>query len=253
MKRKSALESRIRGWLPQEPHLTRLSQPTPEPIKPKPQQKNKPSSLSLIVLIIIAIFYGSLFTFQFSTVSIVVGAIMLAFAVAERVVMRTQHKKIYRNLRYVLIAIIVFVVCFASTGIYLFYTSGYPPTYVPQTSYPQVLDASITQYFQTVEDSASYRFLQAEHLGTLTFTGLTLHTSSSNGPQGRGWLTWTFYAKDVNVKITMGQSTGIPYTQARAAHFAMHRLLRAIFHLKVSERIWRRLIRWDFIDSTPTR
>jgi hypothetical protein len=62
-----------------------------------------------------------------------------------------------------------------------------------------------------VEQSQSFRFLQTEHLGTISFFGLTILPSNVSNSSGQGWLMWRFYAKDTNNYITMGTEAGEPY------------------------------------------
>ena len=87
----------------------------------------------------------------------------------------------------------------------MFLTSGYPTTNVPQFSYSNVVNISLTQYLQSVEQSQNFRLLQANHFGTATFERLELHAYNE------GWLTWTFRSTDTNSKITIGNIAGRPY------------------------------------------
>jgi hypothetical protein len=209
MNRIKYLENRIRGWLPKKPKLSSQNSPIQTPIKPKPLPKRKLSVLWIIAVIVIVYSYMFSFLFQFSTLSIILIMVTLAFAVSWVLFRRISHKNIIRFLKYALILILLFVVSFTSAGFYLFYTSGYPPTYVPEITYPNILDASLTQYLESLQQSASFRFLQAEHFGSLAFAELTIRTSYSNAPEG--WFMWTFYAEDVKTKITVGETSGKPY------------------------------------------
>lgn len=173
--------------------------------------RRKLSFLINLAAIIVALSYVFSFEYQFSTLEISLMIVTLVFVIPWFLFRRTFHKTISKILKYSLILILIFVVSFVSVGFYLFNTSGYPPSYVPQISYPNILNASLTQYLQSVEQSESFRFLQFEHEGSIAFVGLTISTYYSNAPGG---LMWTFYARDTNVKITMGQSEGIPYYTA---------------------------------------
>ncbi|HLN89968.1 MAG TPA: hypothetical protein VK253_07870, partial [Candidatus Binatia bacterium] len=117
-----------------------------------------------------------------------------------------NNNNIVRTFKYALIALAIFVLAFESAGIYLFHFSG---PLVPQISFPSVLDSSLTPQLQNLEQSTSFRFLQAEHFGTLTFQDLTIVTTYSNA---LGGLDWTFYAGDVRCKASIAQSGGKPYS-----------------------------------------
>jgi hypothetical protein len=202
MKRKTTLEKCIQGWFPKEPNLPSQSSPIQTPTKQKSLLKHKLSILWAVAAIIVV---DSFIFLGFSTLQIMLITVTAAFAFSALLFRRTSHHIISKILKYSLAFILVFVVSFNGVGIYLFNTSGYPPTYVPQLTYPDILNASMTQYLQSVEQSASFRLLQAEHLGSVAFGGLILRTS------GSGWLMWTFHAEDTNVRITIGQSSGVQY------------------------------------------
>ena len=207
---KANLKNRIRGWLPKEPNLPRKTTPIQIPKEKKPSSKRKLSVFSIIAIIVIVDFYMFSFIFQFSTLEIILLVVTLAFAASWLLVRRMTHKNIIKFLKYGVAFCLLFVVIFTSAGFYLFYTSGYPPTNVPQITYPNILDASLTQYLQSLQQSTSFRFLQAEHFGSITFAQLAIRTSYSNAPEGG--LTWTFYAEDVKTKITIGETSGKPYS-----------------------------------------
>ena len=196
----------LRGWLPQEPRL-----PTRSSIiqMPKPKALTKRNRWAIVFPFITPVICV-LSLNQFSTAIVILIAVTLAFAVGAAVFYMGK-RGIFRFFGYAAVFMLIFWVVFTALGAYFFTTSGYPPTIVPQTSYPQVLDASLTQYLQDVEESAGYRLLQTTHFGTVEFTGLSLSTHFSNSPGEVGGLDWEFYASDVNVKVSVGQTTGIPY------------------------------------------
>lgn len=202
MKRKTTIEKCIQGWFPKEAILPSQSSPIQTPTKQKALPRRK---LSILWMVTVMIEGYSFICLSFSTIEIILIIVTLTFASSVLLFKRTSHKSINKLLKYCLIFILVFVVSFTGVEFYLFNTSGYPPTYVPQLTYPNILNASLTQYLQSVEQSKSFRFLQAEHLGSITFSGLILRTS------GSGWLMWTFHAEDINVRITVGQDAGYPY------------------------------------------
>jgi hypothetical protein len=99
----------------------------------------------------------------------------------------------------------LFVLVFTNLGLYLFNFAG---PIVPQVNDSNILDISLTQNLQTLEQSTSFRFLQTTHFGTLTLEDLSIHSFYSNAPGG---LMWTFNAGDVKNKMEIGQSGGAPY------------------------------------------
>ena len=200
------LENRIRGWLPSESKVPSQSSPVQMPKKIKTLEKRMVSFLRVIAGIVLADSYALLLLFRVSTLALILAITTLTFAVSWLLLKRTSNKNIVKIFRHVLFFILIFVVTFTSVGFYISYTSGYPSTYVPQIAYPDILDTSLMQHLKSLEQSTSFRFLQAEHFGSAVLTGLTIRSGNNTG-----WLTWTFYAKDVNVKITMGNNAGNAY------------------------------------------
>jgi hypothetical protein len=201
-----SLESRIRGWFPKEPTLPSKSR------QPQVRQENKPLSkrpLSAswrITLFVLYLVYFYLFIYQFSTIVLILIGVTIALGLTWLLLRTKSNNNIVKTFKYALIALAIFALAFESAGIYLFNFSG---PLVPQISFPSVLDTSLAPQLQNLEQSISFRFLQAEHLGTLTFQDLTIVTTYSNAPGG---LDWTFYARDVRCKTQIGQSGGKPYS-----------------------------------------
>jgi hypothetical protein len=210
MKRNNTLERRIRGWFPQEPKFPSRNSPIHLLTKPKPQRKKWSIGVGILLPAATTFIFISLLM-QISTAAIALLVVIFAFLVGAALLSRASKQRLYRIFKYGTFLVMALGAFIAVLGIILFSTSGYPQTIVPQTSYPQILDASLTGYLQNVEDSSSFRFLQAEHLGTVSFTGLTISTTFSNTPENLGGLDWSFYASDVNVKVSVGQTTSIPY------------------------------------------
>jgi hypothetical protein len=160
----------------------------------------------MIVYFVLFSFYLLLFITQPSTLAYILigitGAIVISLIVFQRI---SSQKALAKLLKYSYIGIAVFVLVFASLGLYLVSFAG---PIVPQVNNSNILDASVTQYLQTLEQSTSFRFLQAEHFGTLTFEELSIVSGYSNAPGG---LQWTFNVGDVNKKMDIGQSGGEPY------------------------------------------
>jgi hypothetical protein len=195
---RKSLEKRIRGWLPKESKLSSPNIPIQKSIKPKPLPKRKVTIWQFIAINLVVDFFSFSVLYQLSTVQIVLTIVTGALAITWAVFSRMPHPKINKPLKYTLVLVFIFVVTFFCTGFFFYFTSGYPPSNTPQIIYPNILDAPLTQYLNGVEQSGSFRFLQVQHLGSVTFGGLTLSTSYSNAPGG---LDWTFFAGDVKTKI----------------------------------------------------
>ena len=201
-----SLESRIRGWLPKEPTLPSKSTQPQVRQESKPFSKLKFSTPWWIAFFVLLFVYFYLFNSQFSTIVFILIGVTITVGLTWFLLRTRNNNNIIRTFKYALIALAIFVLAFESAGIYLFHFSG---PLVPQVSFPSVLDSSLTLQLQNLEQSTSFRFLQAEHFGTLTFQDLTIVTTYSNAPGG---LDWTFYAGDVRCKTSIGQSGGKPYS-----------------------------------------
>jgi energy-coupling factor transporter transmembrane protein EcfT len=202
---KKTLESRIRGWLPKEPTLPSKSAQPQMPKENKPLHKPKTSFFWVIPFVIILFFYLFLFNSQASTLGYILIGITAAISISFMALRKSSHKRIVKFFKYVLIGIALFVLVFTNLGLYLFNFAG---PIVPQVNDSNILDISLTQNLQTLEQSTSFRFLQTTHFGTLTLEDLSIHSFYSNAPGG---LMWTFNAGDVKNKMEIGQSGGAPY------------------------------------------
>ena len=201
-----SLESRIRGWLPKEPTLPSKSTQPQVRQENKPLSKRRLSGSWLIAYFVLSFVYFYLFNSQFSTIVFILIGVTIALGLTWLLLRTKYNNNIVKTFKYALIALAIFVLAFESAGIYLF---NFSDPLVPQVSFPSVLDSSLTLQLQNLEQSTSFRFLQAEHFGTLTFQDLTIVTTYSNAPGG---LQWTYYAGDVKGKTFIGQSGGKPYT-----------------------------------------
>jgi hypothetical protein len=214
MKHKTSIEQRIRGWLPKEPKMPSQD----NPIQKQPQQKPTPiqklSQLwSLILVSLVSMVINLTILIGLSTIQIALITAISILGIALLLLWISHHKKITKYLKICLILVVVFALSFNGLGYYLFQSSGYPPTYVPQLTYSNMHDASLEEYLQNVEDSQGFRFLQTEHLGTVTFFALNLWPSEvPNSSRHQAWFMWRFYAKDTNNYITIGLEAGKPYS-----------------------------------------
>jgi hypothetical protein len=143
--------------------------------------------------------------FAFSSLQIVFTIAALTFGILWFVSNRRMYVRTKKLLQTCLIVTLAFIIVFSGIQFYVFETSGYPPTSAPQFSHTDLLNASLTQYLQNVEQSENFRLLQVNHFGTVTFERIELHS------YGSSWIQWTFHARDTNSRITMGNKAGQPY------------------------------------------
>lgn len=161
--------------------------------------------LSIVVVILGSFLIGQLLLNQFSTLSVILVAVLSAVLITSLVL---GLKKPKRAKLFGIIAIVftVITMMFGALGFY-FTTFGGP--IVTQVSYPSTLDTPLNTHLQTLQQSAGFQFIKAEHFGTVTFTALTIHSTFSNAPQGG--IDWDFYAADTNSRLMIGQISGKPY------------------------------------------
>ncbi len=181
-----------------------------EPKEQIPQRlfpKGRLSTFWVIIYAILFFFYAILLTLQYSTLVFILAGITAALAITGLLLFyKYHHYKMTRIFKYVLVGTAIFVMVFSSLGIYL---SNFSGPIVPKVSFPSFLNASLTPYIQDLEQSTAFRFLQAEHFGTLSFEYFNVHTIYSNAPGG---VEWGFYAGDVDGLFIIGQSGGLPYS-----------------------------------------
>jgi hypothetical protein len=158
-----------------------------------------------IASFVLLFFYLYLIFAQPSTLAYILIGITLPLNGLWIILTRTSQKVLTKIFKLAFFGFALFVIVFASLGLYFL---NYAGPIVPQVSYSNILDASLTSYLQTLEQSASFRFIQTEHFGTLTFQSLSVHSIYSNAPGG---LEWAFYVGDLKCKLMIGQSGGQPY------------------------------------------
>jgi hypothetical protein len=200
--KKISLLDRIRGWFPQEPsiprrnssiHMPKMHKPLPQPL------------IGFIRFLVIYTAGISLF-FAYSSLQIVLVITIVAFGIFWFASNRKHNISVSKKLSKCTVFMLAFIILFSGAQFFVFFTSGHPTTAVPQFSYSNIANISVTQYLQSVEQSQNFHLLQGIHFGTVTFERLELHAYSE------GWLTWTFRSADTNSKITIGNVAGRPYS-----------------------------------------
>lgn len=165
------------------------------------------------MFVVAGFFLIQLLSSQYSTLSIVlvsVNVLLIAMAIIL-IVIKNKRAKVFSR---IVVGFFVFVLVFGGVG---FYMQAYAGPIAPTASYPEILDASLLSYLQTLESSSSFQFYQLEHFGTLTFESLSIHSTYSNAPQGG--VNWAFYAGDIEARLTVGHSSGNPYFYLVSSHY----------------------------------
>lgn len=190
------LKRQIQGYTSAPPQLT---------VENKFAKKRKIRVLNLILILLVGFFILQLLQSSFSTLSVILVVTTLILLTVSLVlgIKRYKRAKLFGAIA---IGFAIFAMIFGALGFY--FTHFYGPV-VPQVSYPKTLDIPLTTHLQTLQQSAGFQFMKAEHFGTVTFTALTIHSTFSNAPQGG--IDWDFYAKDTNSRLMVGQSSGKPY------------------------------------------
>ncbi len=179
--------------------------------QPQPSKENKPQLMRriglprLVLFFVASFFLIQLTTVPISTLSIILVSIsgLLLVITIILIVIKNKITKIFSRL---VVGFFIFMLAFGGVG---FYMQGYAGPTAPTASYPEILDASLSSYLQTLESSSSFQFYQLEHFGTLIFESLSIHSTYSNAPQGG--VHWAFYAGDIRTRLTVGHSSGDPY------------------------------------------
>lgn len=202
MKNTKEIEKQARGWFPQETKMplqsSTLRIPRGHKSLPKPVRR----------ILTYAAMYSAVFTllFAFSTIQIVLVASTAIAGIFWFIVDRTNYKQAATFLRKTAFCLLALVLIFACLQFLVFETSGFTVTTVPQLSYPSLLNASLTEYLQNVEQSGNFRLLQTNHLNSATFEKLRIYSYPN-----AGWLTWNFRTTDTNSEVTIGNMEGKPY------------------------------------------
>lgn len=165
----------FRGWLPQEPRLPhQAASPTTKPINTTHANiLNTAVSLTLVFGLLASFFLltPSWIKYILITIAIISG---LVYVVGRR---RPRVKRVVIK---ALVAVMIFALCFASVEAYLFSNAGYPPTYStdPKASLTResMLNASVVDMVQKIEQSPAFNLLKLEHGDRIRFYQMSLDT-----------------------------------------------------------------------------
>jgi hypothetical protein len=124
-----------------------------------------------------------------------------------------------KALKYLVVAIMIFAISFTSYESYLFWNAGYPPTYSPSEpktslSLQGMLNASLTQTLQDIEQSTTFSLLKLEHGDKIMFESMNL--MPSNGPGG--YISVDFLTENSNAYFHFYSANGHQYILQKTSY-----------------------------------
>ena len=124
-----------------------------------------------------------------------------------------------KALKYLVVAIMIFAISFTSYESYMFWNAGYPPTYTPSEpktslSLQRMLNASLTQILQNIEQSTTFSLLKLEHGDKIMFESMNL--MPSNGPGG--YISVDFLTENSNVYFHFYSANGHQYILQKTSY-----------------------------------
>ena len=140
---------------------------------------------------------------------LLVGSILVS-----GIVWLVSRGNLKRNLKYLVLSLMVFGICFTSFERYVLWNAGYPSTFESANmfwpartiSYPGILNVSLTDVVQSAQKTAAFSLFNLEHPGNITFEFLGLSTTSSGGRIEVG-----FYNEATNTGLGFISSDGYPF------------------------------------------
>jgi hypothetical protein len=184
------------GWLPKEPILpTRVAPSQTKPGKTRAFLQN----FVVVFLLVVGLSYSFLglsdswIKTSLIAVTLVTGALWLV-----------SHGKVRRvgtALKFTLALVMIFSISFTAVEGYLLWNAGYPATYTPTQptvtlSLQKMLNASVEQIVQRMEDSQTFALLKLEHGSDIIFESMNL--SPSNGYLNGGYISVDFASSSGN-------------------------------------------------------
>ncbi|MDR2719647.1 MAG: hypothetical protein LBC03_02445 [Nitrososphaerota archaeon] len=110
----------------------------------------------------------------------------IGLIVVMGIVWLVSHGLLRRTLKYALFAVMIFSISFSAFEGYLFWNAGYPPTFGNSQpditlSYPNILDASLTEVVQSAENTLAFKLFMLEHPKKVCIQAITLDTGLFRG------------------------------------------------------------------------
>jgi hypothetical protein len=201
---KKNLWAHIRGWFPHDPIIR--SQVL------APQKKPKGIWLpieNIVAIPIIVAGVAAIFLLSNSWIKymLIGSALVLGFAI----LLSWSKTTIRRAVKFGLVGVMVFALCFSAFEGYLFWNSGYPPTYsqsIPDVTVTMtgLANLSVAEIVHNVEATPTFSLLELEH-GSLAFDSMSVHPSGDMG----GYIEVNFFSAADHTFFHFCSSKGHPY------------------------------------------
>jgi len=151
--------------------------------------------------------FFSILLLSYSWIKILVVSLILVCGVIWLV----SHGNLKKALKYLVLSLMIFGICFTSFERYIFWNAGYPSTYnasIPSVtiSYPSILNVSLTELVQSAEETNAFNLFKLGHSGEAPFESIALSTTF---PGGR--IEVTFYNEGASMGFGFISSGGYPY------------------------------------------
>jgi len=163
-----------------------------------------------------SIFAGILMAVGLFSVVVLLGnswikIVVISLIIVSSVVWSLSHGVLRRGFKRLILAVMIFAICFTTFEGYLLWNAGYPPTFMPSQqgvtiSYTNILNASLTQIVQSVENTPTFSLITLEHPGKVTFESMKLDTTF-----GGGHIEVVLYQKSSNLGFKFVCSDGHSY------------------------------------------
>lgn len=137
--------------------------------------------------------------------------VTISLIIVSCIVWLVSHGVLRRAFKYVIIAVMIFAICFTTLEGYLLWNAGYPPTFMPSQqsvtiSYSNILNVSLTQIVQSIKNTPTFSLITLEHPGEITFESMELDTTLRGGR-----IEVVLYQKSSNLGFTFVCSNGHSY------------------------------------------
>lgn len=169
---------------------------------------DKTVSLNMIIGAVVALgMFCSVLMLQYSWIKLLTLSLTLVFGITWFL----SRGKLKKTVKYLLLSLMIFSVCFSWVEGHVFWNAGYPPTYdasMPDItiSYPNILNVSLTELVQDAEQTTAFNLFQLEHFGETTFKSLELSTSSPYGE-----IEIEFYNRETSTSLMLRSTMGHQY------------------------------------------
>lgn len=162
---------------------------------------------NIVIGLLAAGLFFSMLTLTYSWIKILIVSLFLVCGV----IWLLSHGKLKKTLKYGVLSLMVFGICFSSFESYVFTNAGCPSTYDASDpditlSYPNILTVSLTEIVQGIKETTAFTLFSLEHSGDLSLEAIELSTTYPNGK-----IEVSFYAEQSSMGIGFTSSGGHHY------------------------------------------